>query len=953
MSRLRIPIASYRLQFNERFHFEDAQALVPYLHQLGISDLYASPIFKAREGSTHGYDVTDPLHLNPELGTEKEFEALVQELSGYGMGLLLDIVPNHMVASPENLWWADVLENGQDSPYAAFFDINWNPPDSALKNKVLLPILASPYRQALENGEFILSLEDTGLSVHYHGYRLPLDVKSYGSVIPHRLHTLETKLGAEHPAVKQLKRLVEAIKRLPSCSSEHPGKARKRYRERQALKEELLRLVKASPEVKTFLVENIALFNGKKGDTQRLDPLDKLLAQQEYRLAFWETAREQINYRRFFDISDLIGVRVEDPRVFAATHALAFRLVQEGKITGLRIDHVDGLYDPLRYLLRLQRQIMPEVEGTGRLPGFYIVVEKILLGDEVLPKEWPVFGTTGYDFLNVVNALFVDGGGVQTIDTSYSRFIGAQETFDDVVYEKKRQVMKELFAGEINALGRKLAYLAQQAGHIPDLSPKELTNALIEITACLPIYRTYVRTLKVSRRDRQYLEGVTQEVRRRNPALGTSALDFLKRVLILDFPTTFSSEQKEPWAHFVLRWQQLTGAVMAKGFEDTALYTYNRLVSLNEVGGDPGCVGLSVDEFHRCNLTRRAHFPYTLNATSTHDTKRSEDIRARINVLSEIPGEWEKHLTQWSRWNQAKKRRVDGLPVPEPDMEVLLYHTLVGAWPFSQEEVSGFKERVKSYMVKATREAKVYTSWLRPNPEYEDALLKFTESILEISNQNEFLPDFLQFEKQIAYYGFLNSLAQVLLKTTSPGVPDFYQGTELWNLSLVDPDNRRPVDFQRRIKLLDDLIKQEAQGQQSLIRQVLKSWEDGRVKLYLTYKALNVRRSHRDLFLDGDYISLQIRGQRQEHVCAFARRKSELWALVIIPRLLTKLVYAGTLPLGRRVWGDDFLILPEDAPQHWLNVLTGETFNISLAIQGVPLCHAFSTFPVALLAGTV
>jgi (1->4)-alpha-D-glucan 1-alpha-D-glucosylmutase len=801
MSSLRIPIATYRLQFNDRFCFEDARALVSYLHQLGITDLYSSPILKARKGSTHGYDVTDPSQLNPELGTEEEFEVLVQELKGYGMGLLLDIVPNHMVASPENVWWADILENGQDSPYAAFFDIDWNPPDSALKNKS------------------------------------------------------------------------------------------------------------------------------------------------------WEIARGQINYRRFFDISDLIGVRVEDLAVFQTTHALVFRLVQQGKVTGLRIDHIDGLYDPLQYLSRLQRQIMPEGE-TGRLPGFYVVVEKILFGDEVLPEEWPIFGTTGYDFLNMANALFVYEGGVQTIDASYSRFTRAQVTFGDVVYEKKKQVMKELFAGEVKALGHQLACIAQQAGHTSTLYPGELTNAFIEVTACLPIYRTYIRTLKVSPRERQCLECATREAQRRNPALGATALDFLKRVLLLDFPTAFSSEQKKAWLHFVLRWQQWTGAIMAKGFEDTALYTYNRLVSLNEVGGDPGHAGLSVDEFHQFNQSRLAHFPYTLNATSTHDTKRSEDVRARINVLSEIPEEWERRLIRWSQWNQSKKRRINRLHVPEPNMEVLLYQTLIGSWPLSQEEVPEFKQRLKTYMVKAVREAKVFTSWLWPNPEYEDALLKFIDSILEISNQNEFLPDFLQFEKQIAYYGFINSLAQVLLKTTSPGVPDFYQGTELWDLSLVDPDNRRPVDFQRRIKLLDDLIQQEARGQKALIRQVLKSWEDGRLKLYLTYKVLNVRKSYRELFLDGDYIPLQIEGKRQEHICGFGRCKTEIWALVVVPRFLTRLIRVDTLPLGKRVWGDDFLILPEDAPQRWLSVLSGETIKFSKTTKALPLSCVFGIFPVALLIGT-
>jgi len=780
MPSLRIPTAAYRLQFSRRFGFEDARKLVPYLHRLGVTDLYASPILRARQGSSHGYDVTDPSHLNPELGTEAEFEALVQELSSHGMGLLLDIVPNHMAASLENPWWADVLEKGRDSPYAAFFDINWSPPGS----------------------------------------------------------------------------------------------------------------------------------------------------------------REKISYRRFFDISDLVGVRVEDPRVFEATHALVLRLVREGRVTGLRIDHIDGLYDPLGYLSRLQRRIKPE-KGTHR-PGFYIVVEKILAGDEVLPAEWPVSGTTGYDFLNALNALFVDGEGVKVIDDCYSRFTGARPDFGDLVYEKKRQVMRELFAGEVKALGSELVNLVPKG-----LSGEEMTEALIEVTACLPVYRTYIRAARLSTQDRLYLERAAKEARRRNPALA-GALDFLRQALTLDFPPDFNSEEKKGWLQFVLGWQQWSGAVMAKGVEDTALYLHHRLLSLNEVGGDPAHSGLSIGDFHRFNQWRLAHSPHSLNATSTHDTKRSQDVRARINVLSEIPGEWERHLARWSRCNQLKKRKVRGLAVPEPNTEVLLYQTLLGAWPLYREEVPEFKRRLSSYMVKAAREAKAFTSWLEPDAEYEVAVLDFIDSILESSPQNRFLPDFLRFQKRVAHYGFLNSLGQLLLKVASPGVPDFYQGMELWNLSLVDPDNRRPVDFQKRIKLLDGLIRQEAEGQPSLIGQLLKSWEDGRVKLYLTYKALNFRQSHKELFRDGDYLPLEIRGQRREHVCALGRHKAGRWALVAVPRLLTGLISAGALPLGEPVWGDDLLVLPRSATHEWLNVLTGET--ISGAAKGLPLSRVFSLFPVALLA---
>jgi (1->4)-alpha-D-glucan 1-alpha-D-glucosylmutase len=952
MSHLRIPIATYRLQLNGRFHFQDAQTLVPYLNRLGISDLYNSPILKARLGSSHGYDMTDPTCLNSELGTEAEFKTLVQKLKRHGMGLLLDIVPNHMAASSENPWWMDFLENGLYSPYATFFDINWSHLGNAVENKVLLPILTRPYDQALKNRELALTLEDTGLFVCYHDYRLPLDVKSYQLVLSHRLNILEATVGTSHSDFQQVSQLIDTLERLPPntrITSPNQSKIGEHYRERQATKERLWNIVNTSSNIKGFLVENIALFNGKKGDLGSFDLLDRLLEQQVYRLAFWETAREHINYRRFFDISDLIGVRVEEPKVFEATHGLIFQLIREGKVTGLRIDHIDGLYEPLQYLSRLHHRIASEAKEGGRLPAFYIIVEKILATDEALSQEWPVFGNTGYDFLNMVNALFVDSQGVETIGKAYSHLTGSSISFNDVVYEKKRQVIKELFPSEIKALGSYLAHLAEQDWHCFNLSSKELTRALIEVTACLPVYRTYIRTLEVSSRDRFYLEHAIGEARWRNPTMETTTLDLLKRILCLDFPAYLTSERKEVWLRCVSRWQQLTGAIMAKGFEDTALYTYNRLISLNEVGGDPSSSGIPTDEFHRRNLTRAARWPHTLNATSTHDTKRSEDVRARIDVLSEIPEEWERHLTQWNLWNRPKKQRVKGLLVPEPNMEILLYQTLIGAWPFSEKEVPDFKERLKAYIVKAAREAKAFTSWLPPNQKYESALIKFLEAILERSGKNEFLGDFLEFQRQIAYYGAFNSLAQLLLKITSPGVPDFYQGTELWDFSLVDPDNRRPVDFKQRIKLLNGLIHKEVEKQQSLAKQVLESWQDGRVKLYVTYKALNFRRGQTDLFLYGDYIPLQPLGRRQEHVCAFARRQGETWAIIAVPRLLTKLINVRTPPLGRRVWGDDILFLPEDAPERWLHIFTGETVEVSSVTKGISLSRVFSIFPVALL----
>ncbi len=783
MASQRIPVATYRVQFNRQFGFQDAAGIVPYLHKLGASELCASPIYQARPGSAHGYDVTDPTRLNPDLGTESDFEALVQTIKRHNIGLLLDIVPNHMAAVPENPWWADVTEKGASSPYANYFDINW------------------------------------------------------------------------------------------------------------------------------------------------------------------EQSGERLSYRRFFDINELVGVRVEAPEVFEATHSLILRLIKEGRVTGLRIDHIDGLYDPLAYLLRLQSHIAADETGPT---GFYIVVEKILASGEELLGEWPVAGTTGYDFLNSVNALFIDNEGLPALDKSYTQFNEATADYSDVVYRKKKLVMERLFPGELETLGGQLARLASQDRTTADLPEPSLTATLMEVAAGLPVYRTYIRGFEVPARDRNFLEAAFQEAEKRHNIEGT-ALDFVRRVLFLDFPPDSTAENQQEWLRFTMRWQQWTGAVMAKGFEDTALYNYHRLASLNEVGGDPSLASVSPETFHHLNKVRQEHWPHTMNATSTHDTKRSEDVRARINVLSEIPLEWQEHVVRWHRWNEPKKRIAAGRPVPEPNTEYLLYQTMAGAWPLLEEDVPDFRERLKDYAIKAVREAKVFTGWQKPNQEYERALVAFLDNILDNSNA-EFLEDFRGFQGKIAWYGALNSLGQVLLKITSPGVPDFYQGTELWDFSLVDPDNRRPVDFKRRMELLDNLMRREELGKQlSLAAQLLASWQDGRVKLYVTYRALNVRQSQPDLFRDGDYQPLPVKGQRQAHICAFARRWEDAWTLTVVPRCLTGLVPPDHPPVGRQVWADDFLQLPPDAPERWRNVFTGEDLPVPGQTRVFAIGDILGTFPVALL----
>ncbi len=955
MAGPRIPTATYRLQFNRRFGFDDARRLVPYLDALGITDVYASPLLQARSGSEHGYDVTDPTRLNRELGSEAEFEALAGELRKRDMGLLLDIVPNHMSAIGENRWWMDVLESGPESPFAEFFDIDWHSPRKVLEKKVLLPILKGPYGRTLENEELSLRLEKTGFFIHHLGMKLPVSIASYARILAHRIDALESTYGPDHPSFRELCGLISDIEHLAAPTAADRADPSKRSREKAAVKARFRRLYNRRAEVKAYVDETVRAFGGRKGDPGSFGLLDRLLADQAYWLSYWRLANEEINYRRFFAISDLVGLRAEDHRVFDASHALIHRMARSGTVTGLRVDHIDGLCDPLGYLARLRDRLGAE-DGSagGAAPPFYVVVEKVLAEDEPLPPDWPVFGTTGYDFLNAVNGLFVSAPGARALHGIYSRFVGAEAAFDDVVYAKKKLVMENDFAGEMFGLGKLLGTLAEQDRYARDLPRKELREALIEVTAALPVYRTYVRSLDVSSRDRLYLGRALKDARRRNPDAGAPVFDFLRRVLLLEISPSLAGQSSADWLGFVVRWQQFTGPITAKGVEDTALYAYCPLAAMNEVGGNPTSTGVVPQVFHRRMAAVRDRWPHTLNCTSTHDTKRSEDVRARIDVLSELHGEWEKRLLLWSHWNEDMKKMVGGKPSPGRNEEILLYQTLLGAWPLDPEDLPAFRERIQNYMIKAAREAKAHTRWLRPHPAYENALREFVAALLEEKKGNRFLEDFLPFQEKIAHYGALNSLGQLLLKIAAPGVPDLYQGSELWDFSLVDPDNRRLVDFARRAGLLNDLVTREDRASQPLLRDLVAGWKDGRVKLYLTYKALSLRKGRRDLFRDGSYVPVKATGGRSEHVLSFARRRGDDWAVVAVPRLVTKLVRPGEFPLGQEVWGANTgLVLPEGAPGAWRNALTGEILHAATGAGGkrLPLHAVFNEFPVALLEG--
>jgi (1->4)-alpha-D-glucan 1-alpha-D-glucosylmutase len=954
MNGPRSPISTYRVQFTRDFRFVDCREIVAYLHELGIGDLYSSPRFRPRRGSSHGYDVTHPGRVNSELGADEEFDDLCEKLKHYGMGLLLDIVPNHMAASHENPWWMDVLENGPGSRFARYFDIDWRPGITKAAfladDKVLLPVLGDLYGNVLDNGELAVLIDEAGFFLRYYERRFPFDPRSYGPLLERCAEWVGRLRTAEGPAA-ELRELSGLSETLPPRIETAPEEVARRRELAQSLKQRLFRLYRDQLEVRLAMDAALRDLSDTKGAPAKADFLDAVLARQGYRLAHWKVAYEEINYRRFFDINDLVRLRVEDEEVFRVRHAPMLRLVTSGRVTGLRIDHIDGLYDPQGYLERLQAAI----GGEGAHAPFYVVVEKVLGRDEPLPRQWATCGTTGYDFLNVLNDLFVHPQGLQELEQIYAEFTGDHAPFVETCYARNKQVMWKLFAGEVHELGRRLGSLAARDRQARDVPLSELMNALVETTACLPVYRTYIRDFTLDERDRNYVERTLELARSRTAENGVSAaaFDFLRRVLLLE-PPEYALDQKAEWLGFVMRWQQFTGPVMAKGLEDTAFYAHHCLISRNEVGGDPLREGppYSLDDFHSILKEQNELWPYALNATTTHDTKRSEDVRARINVLSEAPDEWRTILARWRKWNREKKQRVGGVEAPSPAEEVLIYQTALGAWPLEPEAAPEFVERMKSFLVKAAREAKTHSDWLHPSEEHEAALAGFAERIFTPSESNRFLADFLRVETRIAFFGALNSLSQVLIKIASPGVPDFYQGTELWDFSLVDPDNRRAVDYQKRIALLEQLRRRETESRRALLRELLGGWKDGGVKLYLTDKALDFRRAHSGLFLAGEYLPAQAEGPKADHMVAFCLRRDGDWALAVAPRWMSHLTAPGRAPLGERAWLDTRLTLPEGAPLSWRNVLTGERLDARGSGEGrsqVMARDALNSFPVALL----
>ncbi len=993
----RIPDATYRLQFNRDFTLAQATEIAPYLRDLGISDCYASPLFQATPRSTHGYDVCCFDLFNPWLGTPADFDTWSARLRELGLGLILDMVPNHMGADLSNHWWADVLQRGRESPFASFFDIDWQPPRGGLQNKVLLPTLEDHYATVLEAGKLRLVCQHGLVTLAYHDRQFPIAFHSCAKLLEEVAALLEAEPG-RLPLPTELSQVLETLLQARDSSelAHLPARIQDWDRESTAFHEALERVCQQ--------------FNGQPGRPRSFDKLDALLRAQHYRLAFWRVGSEELNYRRFFDVTDLVSLRMEHPLVFQACQQRVFHLLQQGQVTGLRIDHPDGLWDPKDYFRRLQagylltpfdpstdRREEAESDISGWLteqlvsleqqeaeerpaaisgPGgptggrssrptwpLFVVAEKILSGSESLRRDWAVEGTTGYDFLNHVSGLLVDASGEKAFDALYFKFTDHPVSFGDVVYASKKHILESSLVSEWNALALRLKALAERTRYAQDLTLRQLRRALAEILAALPVYRTYVtpEATRIIPREQAYVEQTARAAKTRLSNPDHPAIDFIQDLLLLRPPADFDEEARRLAREFVLRFQQLSGPAMAKGLEDTAFYRYNRLISLNEVGGDPSRFGVSLESFHEANLRRAAEWPHSLLATATHDTKRGEDVRARLSVLSEMPAEWQSAIERWRRLNAETRPIVHGHAAPHPNDEYLLYQTLVGAWPWmpGQEEtpagLAAFRDRVGAYMLKATREAKVHTSWTDPNRGYEDATRQLVTRLLDPSNRL-FLDDFRRFQRTVALCGAINSLAQLLLKMTCPGVPDFYQGTELWDFSLVDPDNRHPVDYTARRRLLDELRSAWAEGPAtrfSFLRELLQHSYTGQIKLHILWRGLDVRRRHRHLFSEGAYLPIQAWGPKQQHVCAFARTLAGDVALTIVPRLPWSLTAgSGAWPLGEPIWQDTRIELTSPRMAgHYTNALTGEEFDLKPGPGGIYLSlgAALAHFPLALL----
>ncbi|MBV8610501.1 MAG: malto-oligosyltrehalose synthase, partial [Singulisphaera sp.] len=962
-SPLRRPGATYRLQLHRGFRLDDVVRIVDYLADLGITDCYFSPFLHARPGSTHGYDVFDHGRINPEIGDEAAHRRMVARLLERGMGRVLDVVPNHMGVGSTNQFWLDILELGPQAQSARFFDIDWNPVKDVLAGRLLLPILEDLYGKVLEAGLLKLEREGGSFWILYHQHRLPLSPRSYPRVLDRRAAEFRARFDPTDEDISEFLSIRDAIRNLPAPNSTDQEDLEHVRREKEIIKRRIGLLCAQSDRLRVFIDEDVASFRGTEGDARSFDAMHELLEDQIYRLAYWRVAAEEINYRRFFDVNELAGLRTEDPTIFDLTHELIFCWAREGGVTGLRIDHPDGLADPLGYFRRLQERLFLgacrerlDAEGRGDVweqivaplreryratvtedPSsplfrrFPIVVEKILSRGESLPGNWPIDGTVGYEYLNVLNGIFIDTSVADEIDATYREFTGDQQPVAEVVHESKLLVADRLLASELTTLTRQLGRAAECDRKSRDFTLNDLRRVLREVIACFPVYRTYLQPgAPTLAQDREVIEQAVARARSRSPEVDATVFEFVRDVLLLQEPEILTEGCRARWDRFVIRFQQTTGPVQAKGLEDTTFYRQVRLASLNEVGGDPSRFGNSPSLFHALNVLRLKEWPGGLSATATHDTKRGEDARIRIDVLSELPGEWRTRLARWSRWNTRKRLALN--QPPDAREEHLFYQTLIGAWPFGGPDDAppeGFVARIQEYMVKAAREAKLNTSWIDPDPTYAEEFRQFVAETIGGPDIRPFLDDFLPFQRRVARVAVVHSLAQTLLKLVSPGIADIYQGCELWDFNLVDPDNRRPVDYEHRARLLDQIRGELSAGRPrvEVARRLFAQPEDGVIKLYLIWTVLNHRKADLPLYMQGTYRPLDVLGDLRGNVVPVLRRRDGRTTIAVAPRLVAGLMGddASRPPLGRDAWGETQLVLPDlaSAPR-WRNLLTDQ-----------------------------
>jgi (1->4)-alpha-D-glucan 1-alpha-D-glucosylmutase len=865
-----VPTATYRLQLTASFDFDAAAAIIPYLGRLGITHVYASPFTKARKGSTHGYDVVNHTIINPELGGDAGFERLSAALCQHRLGLILDFVPNHVgVHFADNPWWLDVLEWGEASPHAVSFDIDWELLPYRARGGVLLPIIGSSYGEALEKGEIELRYDagEGSFSAWYFEHRLPIAPERYGEI----LHVIVKAAAAENDA---------AGNQILDLASRHKALRHPHRKEAPAFKAEL-KDIAGSAEV---ISRGLAAYRAGPDRPAQTLALHHLLERQHYKLGHWRLASSDINYRRFFDVNSLAGLRVEDAFTFNAAHSLVRRLIAEGKLQGLRLDHIDGLRDPAQYFRRLHRLIRAAQGAAAKT--FYVVVEKILGEHETLRPFTGVQGTTGYEALNTITRVLIDGHGLEPLDETWRQISNLPPALAPVLKDAKRRVLETLLTSEFTVLARLLARIA--AGHYStrDFSADSLRQALELYVLHFPIYRTYLSQAGASADDRALIAATIEKARADWFAADEGIFEFLRDALTMDLIKSGRALHSTPRVRrFALKVQQFTGPLMAKSLEDTTFYRFHRLLALNEVGGEPSATALSVEAFHRAMKIRSRDWPHGMTATATHDTKRGEDARARLMALTELPGEWTATVARWKILNAPHLVVEGAMRAPSATFEYMLYQTLLGAWPLERRE-DALLERMQAYAVKAAREGKQETSWLNPNEAYEAGVSAFIARILDRAISSDFLDSLENLAKRIALLGALNSLSQITLKTTMPGVPDFYQGTEFWDLSLVDPDNRRPVDFPERASVLASAERPDWEG----LRQ---RWPDGHIKLAWTRHLLKLRTELADVFAHGDYEPLEVSGPHGDHVIAFARHHGRRAVISAVARSFAPLSDGG------------------------------------------------------------